>query len=154
MQRPKWWQKGIRFECQGSGKCCSSRGQYGYVYLTEEDRSRLAKELNLSTSEFTKTYCEQHDGFFHLKEESEQVDCRFLKNNRCSVYSARPTQCRTWPFWPENMAAKAWSLEVATFCPGVGKGAPVSKELISQNIDEQKASENELNNEARNYSQN
>ena len=32
------------------------------------------------------------------------------------------TQCRTWPFWPDMMSAKAWSKEVLGFCPGVGKG--------------------------------
>ena len=28
-------------------------------------------------------------------------------------------QCRTWPFWPENMSSKAWT-SIAAFCPGVG----------------------------------
>eukprot|EP00961_Rhodomonas_salina_P046921 629705-Rhodomonas_salina.2 len=23
----------------------------------------------------------------------------------CSLYEARPKQCRTWPFWPENLAS-------------------------------------------------
>ena len=24
----------------------------------------------------------------------------------CSIYRARPAQCRTWPFWPENLLSK------------------------------------------------
>ena len=41
----KWWKDGIRFECQGSGKCCLSRGTHGYVYLTLEDRRRFARHF-------------------------------------------------------------------------------------------------------------
>ena len=39
---------GTRFECQGSGNCCVSRGSYGYVYLSMTDRKKLAKLFNLS----------------------------------------------------------------------------------------------------------
>ena len=34
---------GIRFECQGSGNCCVSRGSYGFVYLSETDLKRFSK---------------------------------------------------------------------------------------------------------------
>ena len=65
-------------------------------------------------------YCEKTDGFFHLR--NPDRDCPFQKGNRCSVYRARPEQCRTWPFWPENMDEKVWSQEIAEICPGIGKG--------------------------------
>jgi Fe-S-cluster containining protein len=29
--------------------------------------------------------------------------CAFLDGARCTVYEARPTQCRTFPFWKENL---------------------------------------------------
>jgi Fe-S-cluster containining protein len=115
-----WWEKGIRFSCQGSGQCCTSHGEYGYVYLTLEDRRRMAKHLKIRTSTFTRTYCDQHDDAFHLKQ--PDADCLFLKDKRCTIYQGRPEQCRTWPFWPENMGARTWSKEIQTFCPGVGKG--------------------------------
>ncbi len=118
----KFYDKGLKFECQGSGNCCTSRGEYGYVYLTKEDRQNLAKALNMTTSGFTRKYCARHNGIWHLKADNSQADCLFLKNKRCEVYKARPVQCRTWPFWPEVLNAKSWSKEVASFCPGVGKG--------------------------------
>jgi len=120
MAKKKFWQDGIRFECQGTGKCCTSRGSYGYVYLTLEDRRRLARQFELSTVAFTKRYCTKTDGHFHLK--GFQESCQFLNGRSCLVYEARPAQCRTWPFWPENMTSRAWSKEVLAFCPGVGKG--------------------------------
>ena len=114
--------QGIRFECQGSGKCCTSHGEFGFVFLTLEDRKRFAKHLNITVGEFKKNYCNQTNGIWHLIEDVKNPDCMFLKEKRCSVYDARPNQCRTWPFWPDVMNAKAWKSEVASFCPGVGKG--------------------------------
>ena len=39
----EWWREGVQFQCQGSGKCCTSHGQYGFVYLTPADRKRIAE---------------------------------------------------------------------------------------------------------------
>jgi hypothetical protein len=124
----KFWKNGVRFECQGTGRCCTSRGSYGYVYLTLKDRQRLAKHLKLTTRAFTQKYCINTDGYFHLNDLKE--NCQFLEGKGCSVYEARPAQCRTWPFWPENMSAKAWNREVVSFCPGVGKGRLYSEDEI------------------------
>lgn len=142
MKNKTWWQEGVRFECQGSGKCCTSHGEFGFVFLTLEDRRRFAQFLGISTATFTRKYCDKNEhGVFHLKEDSKNTDCMFLKNKRCSVYEARPTQCRTWPFWPEVMSPKAWSRDVAAFCPGVGRGPLISPEKIQNILAEQKASE-------------
>ena len=134
--RKPWWQEGIRFECQGSGRCCVSRGSYGYIYLTLADRRRLAAELQLPTRQFTRQYClKAEDGQFYL--DSPEPECRFLDGTQCSVYEARPVQCRTWPFWPENMKAKAWTA-IAEFCPGVGQGNVVPAEQIISILREQR----------------
>ncbi len=124
MPRP-WWHQGVRFECQGTGRCCISRGRYGFVYLTLEDRRRLAKHFGLSTQSFTRRHCARTEGFFHLK--TVEGPCQYLEGTRCGVYEARPGQCRTWPFWPENMSPRIWNREIAPFCAGVGKG-PVRSE--------------------------
>jgi Fe-S-cluster containining protein len=133
MKRP-FWKDGIRFECQGTGRCCVSRDGYGYVYLTLEDRRRFAKYFGVSTLSFTRKYCSKTDGHFHLKR--TQGPCEFLEGKSCGAYEARPAQCRTWPFWPENMNARVWNSEVKSFCPGVGKGRLYSaseiQELMSQ----------------------
>src|SRR5690606_37897669 len=107
-KKKPWYAEGLRFECQGSGKCCSSRGQYGYVYLTTEDRKNMAKHLNLSLTRFTERFCRKSDGHYHLIENWQpgvsggkpvkSPDCLFLDGTKCTVYEARPSQCRTWPF--------------------------------------------------------
>ncbi len=128
-----WWSKGVRFECQGSGRCCVSRGKYGFVYLNLPDRKRMAKALGLSTAEFTRKHCDKSDGWVYLKGPAK--DCQFLEGTRCGVYEGRPMQCRTWPFWPENMTPKGWSVEVASYCPGVGKGPVVPAETIRAELE-------------------
>lgn len=139
-KKEKWWANGVQFECQGSGKCCVSHGEFGYVYMTLEDRKRMAEVLGMTTREFVKEHCHKDDGIWCLKP-IESGDCRFLKDKKCSVYEGRPTQCRTWPFWPDVMKAKEWSKEVAAFCPGVGKGRTWTVEEITTQIRIQKRSE-------------
>jgi Fe-S-cluster containining protein len=57
--------------------------------------------------------------------------CVFLApEGRCRIYSARPQQCITYPFWPEVLAtAKAWRRE-AKRCEGIGRGAVVPLHVI------------------------
>lgn len=137
----EWWRKGLRFSCTGSGKCCTSHGEYGFVYLTLEDRKRFAKYFKMRTNDFTRKYCEKTGGIWHLREDKAEPDCQFLDVNRCGVYEARPTQCRTWPFWPEVMNAKTWKKEVKSFCPGVDKGKVISGKEIERQLKEQIESE-------------
>ena len=139
MAKAPWWKDGIQFQCQGSGRCCVSREGYGYVYVTLEDRQRFAKYFGLSVREFTKQYCEKDDGIYKIRDFT--AACRFLVNNRCSVYEARPTQCRTWPFWPETLNARGWSKEVAAYCPGVGKGRVWTAVEIREQLEQQIKSE-------------
>jgi len=136
-----WWKDGVRFECQGSGRCCLSRGEYGFVFLTREDRKRMAEHLGMPLAQFTRKYCDQHQGHYHLKEDSSRLECLFLDGKRCGIYEARPTQCRTWPFWPEVMNAKTWNKEVRGFCPGVDKGRVIPAEEIEKQLAEQRRSE-------------
>ena len=124
--------KGTKFECQGSGNCCVSRNSYGYVYLSKKDLIRLSKHMKLTINKFINLYCSftKKDKFLHLKEIKDDKNCIFLKNKKCEVYNSRPEQCRTWPFWPENMNAKTWEKDISIFCPGINKGRFYSSENI------------------------
>lgn len=107
----------------------------------------MAKHLKLSVGEFRKRYVAETDGVSHLIQPEGTEDCVFLKDKRCEVYEARPTQCRTWPFWPENMNAKAWKKDVVAFCPGARvktKKALRSPEEIKKQLEEQTMAEKEL----------
>jgi Fe-S-cluster containining protein len=142
MDDDMFWSQGIRFQCQGSGKCCVSHGDYGHVYLTLKDRRRIAEHLGMKVSAFTRKYCDRKFGVWKLRD-IQSGDCTFLSGKRCSIYSARPSQCRTWPFWPELMDAKTWAADVKSFCPGVDRGRLWSKEEVEEQLRRQKQSETE-----------
>ena len=125
------YQNGIRFECQSSGNCCVSRNSYGYVYLSDNDLKRFSKYFKISLKSFKDKYCQITDGFIHLVEKPEfKGNCIFLKEKKCSVYISRPSQCRTWPFWNDNMNAKIWNEDISINCPGIGKGKLIRKKEI------------------------
>ena len=130
----EFFKKGIKFKCQGSSNCCVSRGSYGFVYLSKKDLTKIAKYLNVSINLFQKKYCQYSDGYLHLKEININGNCQFLENKKCSIYTARPMQCRTWPFWKENMNVKKWNEELINFCPGIGKGKLISASKIQKQI--------------------
>jgi Fe-S-cluster containining protein len=129
---PAMFKGGVRFECQGTGKCCMSRGEDGFVYFSADDRRRMAAALGITMGAFTRKYCKQTNGLWHLKD--PEKNCVFLEGKRCSQYEGRPSQCRTWPFWPENMNARTWNAEVAPYCSGVGKGRLYSPDEIQKLI--------------------
>ena len=138
------YSKGLKFKCQGSANCCVSRSSYGYVFLSQKDINQLSKFLKLEINDFLKVYCEKTNGLTHLKEIKKNGDCLFLENKRCTVYKGRPTQCRTWPFWEENMNAKVWNKNMATFCPGIGKGKVIKRNTITKKIREDKLNEEKI----------
>jgi len=136
---------GIKFECQGSGKCCVSRNSYGFVYLSNIDLKRFSKNFKISLKKFKKKYCQITDGFIHLTEKYElEGNCIFLKNKKCSVYSSRPSQCRTWPFWNDNMNVKVWNEDVSINCPGIGKGKVITQKEIDKFLKEDLVNENAI----------
>ena len=63
--------------------------------------------------------------------EKANGDCVFYdRDSGCTVYSVRPRQCRTWPFWESNIASpEAWQ-RTCQVCPGSGKGELISAEEI------------------------
>lgn len=137
-----WYKNGLKFECQGSGKCCTSHGEYGYVYLTNKDIKKASQFLNLTVKKFINEYCElDHDSESYFLNQGSDKDCLFLQNKKCSIYTARPMQCKTWPFWSETMNAKTWKKEVANFCPGINKGRLYSAQEIDNIVNEQLLSE-------------
>ena len=139
------YKKGIKFECQGSGNCCVSRGSYGFVYLSDIDLNRFSKYFKISIKKFKEKYCQITDGFIHLSEKYElNGNCIFLKDRKCSVYNSRPTQCRTWPFWNENMNAKVWNEDIAINCPGIGKGKLIKSKTIERFLKEDLKNEDSI----------
>ncbi|MBK7643360.1 MAG: YkgJ family cysteine cluster protein [Planctomycetes bacterium] len=127
-----WYSNGLRFECQRCGKCCTNRDRYSFVYMTQADVEAMAKFLGLPQAQFRERHCEEEDGSTVLRN-GGLPRCQFQADDgSCTVHPARPEQCRSWPFWRENLVRKTWEQEIAPFCPGVGEGELHSAEEIER----------------------
>jgi len=126
-----WYTEGLRFECQPDcGACCTNHDDYAYVYLNSGEPERLAELLGLSVEAFQDRYTEVVDRHIVLK--MDYPDCPFLSGSRCSVYPARPGQCRSFPFWEENLVdLDSWE-RVHKFCPGIDRGPLLSLPTIDE----------------------
>ncbi len=115
-----WYAGGLRFACTQCGNCCT--GGPGFVWLTYADMLRIAKFLDLPLDKFTGQYVRRLPEGFSLTER-RNYDCIFLRRENgkamCGIYPVRPTQCRTWPFWNQNLKSPhSWDL-AAERCPGM-----------------------------------
>lgn len=137
----KFYKNGIRFECQCCGHCCKTGKDYGYVYLSSEECTKIAAFIGVSLKYLKSKYVSKINKAYQFKQSKE--DCPFLKENKCSIYKVRPLQCRTWPFWPENMRAGGWIKSAVAFCPGIGKGKRYTSKEIDRIINKQKKFEEE-----------
>lgn len=126
-----WFSEGLRFKCTGCGKCCT--GSPGYVYLSHSDLERLSNHFHLTEPEFTQKYTRLVDGQYALLDKPGSDDCLFLKNNQCTVYEARPTQCRTFPWWIQHLREPSDWEEASHRCEGINHpDAPLVSSLHIQ----------------------
>jgi uncharacterized protein len=135
-----WYGDGLDFTCTQCGNCCG--GAPGYVWINRDDIVRIAAFLNLSPEEMVNRHCRKIGGRWSLNEgpgPGSEYDCTFLREEKvakrtasgeslalgrrfCSVYAVRPLQCRTWPFWRENLSSrKVWD-HSAQRCHGMNHG--------------------------------
>lgn len=123
-----WFQQGLRFECANSGNCCT--GPSGWVCFGPEELTSMAALKNLLPFQFLEQFAHRQKGRWTLNEVERGGlrDCVFLRRDphtqkaQCSIYAARPKQCRTWPFWPQNLRDEpSWNTAGRT-CPGIANG--------------------------------
>ncbi len=126
-----WFDDGLKFKCTGCGACCT--GSPGYVYLSKSDLENLAEHLQCTPEEFAKKYTRLIDEQYALLDKPTSYDCIFLMDKKCTVYEARPVQCRTFPWWIHNLREPQDWEEAAKRCEGINhKDAPVVPSLHIQ----------------------
>jgi Fe-S-cluster containining protein len=109
----------FHFECQrGCVKCCNIEG---YVYITEDDLTRIAKFLKMTPEDFEDKYVYRTVHLLRLRK-PRNAQCLFLKEDGCSIHTVNPVQCRTFPFWPEIVEKAGEWEKTGQMCPGIGKG--------------------------------
>ncbi len=100
------------------GKCCI--GESGYIWVAPAEIDAIAKTLCISRSALINDYLEKVGYRYSIKEIAYKggFRCIFfnMETKMCSIYEARPSQCRSFPFWDyfkENIN------EVEAECPGI-----------------------------------
>jgi Fe-S-cluster containining protein len=120
--------EGIRFECRGCGACCATDG---FVFVTPEEVREMASHLGMKPKVFLRRFTYKHVGRVSLSD-AESGGCCFLEDKRCLVYEVRPYQCRSFPFWLNNLRAERNWKRVMKDCPGIGRGKNHGLEEIVQ----------------------
>ena len=130
-----WYLGGLRFECTGCGGCCS--GAPGFVWVGAGQIAVLAKAVGVSESEFERRYV-RRVGVRRSLRERPDGDCVLLDaaSRKCTVYSVRPPQCRTWPFWDSNLESQESWARAAAACPGCNRGERIPFEEIRRRQNE------------------
>jgi len=123
-----WYRDGLKCSCTQCGDCCT--GAPGYVWVNKDEVEALAKQVGISVDEFGRRYLRKVGRRYSLTERPNG-DCIFFESG-CTVYPARPTQCRTFPFWPENLKRRGDWEEIGDECPGVDHGRFYPLEEIQQ----------------------
>ncbi len=101
------------------GACCT--GASGYIWAKYPEIEKMADFLHLTVEEFATMYLRKVKHRYSLVEkklDDENFACIFFNNElkQCSIYSVRPRQCRTFPFWETFKKSKE---EVKNECPGI-----------------------------------
>jgi len=100
------------------GNCCT--GESGYIFLNQKEMEAIAGHLELSMAELKDEFLFKKGYKFSIKEHivEDSHDCIFFNReiNGCGIYPVRPTQCRTFPFWPYF---KKHEDELQAECPGI-----------------------------------
>ncbi len=132
------------FKCQRCAECCEYE-----IFPSEQDALRLANFSPRCRS--LVRYDETREVYSTLKAASQghtlEARCVFLDGKNCTVYAARPSICRVYPFFP--IAKRDLDSSRVTFpadavcvvdsttkilylvfydpeCPGIGKGGLVN----------------------------
>ncbi len=102
--------------CQA--RCCT--GESGYIYVTKAEIQNIAQNLKMDIQEFVDKYLFKKMYKYSIKERKngDEFECVFYDStaNGCTIYDARPSQCKTFPFWDYY---KQRVDELKLECPGI-----------------------------------
>jgi Fe-S-cluster containining protein len=120
-KRSPWYKDGLAFTCTQCGNCCT--GAPGVVWVTDEELAQMAAVRGEPLEKLRREHTRVVGGRVSLTERSNG-DCTFFdpQTRHCTVYNARPAQCRTWPFWNSNLESRETWKETQEGCPGAGHG--------------------------------
>jgi Fe-S-cluster containining protein len=131
----KFYKNGLKFSCLGCGECCKL--PEGRVQVSQEEIRIISDFLDIEEKSPIGKFVSSENGIFRIFENTEKY-CIFLENNECAIYPVRPLQCRTFPFWPENLKSQYRWNQLKEFCPGIDNEKHFTFSEINQICSQQK----------------
>ena len=125
-QRSYFFDAGIRFECRRCGACCT--GDPGVVRVKEQELADIADYLGMSVSAVVETFIYPWENEQRIRE-TDDGRCLFFEDG-CRIYPVRPNQCKTFPFWFDNLRSETRWNKIHSQCPGIGTGPLYTKAEI------------------------
>jgi len=127
-----WYEHGLAFTCTRCGKCCT--GEPGFVSVNEGEIQAIAELRGEPVEEVLGLYTRPFRRGRSLREKSNG-DCVFYDREQgCTIYTVRPRQCQTWPFWHSTTATPEDWERTKKSCPGAGHGELIPAEEITRRI--------------------
>jgi len=130
-----WYVGGLHFECLQCGRCCAGPAE-GYIWVSRPEIELIANYLKETVGQVRRKFLRRVGLRTTIIEDHFTKDCIFLQESggqkTCTIYPVRPSQCRSWPFWPNNLESPdAWN-RAAQKCPGINRGRLYSREEIEE----------------------
>ena len=133
----------LRFECTQCGACCTGNSNH-YVALNQREAREICHYLGITDKWFKQRYVTKRDGLYIGIKMEKAGHCPFLNDNgRCDIYPVRPTQCRTYPYWPELVHNKSTWFAEKKRCEGIDRGSTISKQHITAMLKKQELADEE-----------
>lgn len=89
----------------------------------------MAGAMGVSTAAFTRRFLYPFQAAYSIRETADGR-CAFFEASGCRIYDQRPLQCRTWPFWLQNLRSAAQWEKTRRACPGIGRGPVIDRAAI------------------------
>jgi Fe-S-cluster containining protein len=117
----------VRFQCIKCGICCGdTKEKTRHILLLKTEAEQIATATSQPTSAFT-VKIKDKAPYSHEMKKTEEGKCVFLKNNCCTIYTARPLICRFYPFELKTAHDGKHTFLYTTECPGINKGRMLNK---------------------------
>lgn len=129
---PLWFAAGLTFTCTQCGNCCTGPG---YVWVNDAEVQKLAEFLGDPATVVEAVYTTRLPSGRRVLRDNAAGDCIFYDRAvGCKVYSVRPMQCQTWPFWERNVASPETWAATQKKCPGARTGELISVDEILERV--------------------
>jgi len=133
-KRAPWYIAGLHFEGVQCGACCAGPSA-GFIWVTRPEIQLIVDFLKMPVGQVQENYLKRVGLGTTIIEQPNTKDCVFLRESDgkkiCVIYSACPSQCRSWLFWSSNLTSPDTWNKAAQKCAGINRGRFYSSEEIA-----------------------